>query len=85
MESEKNVLDEIRRSIRPSALFQNYGPLSFEPMPIFKPHLPEINIPCYIPNELDRYMRELIQWFRSVGWSYEQCKHALDEGLKVLK
>lgn len=35
--------------------------------------------------QLDQYMNDLIKWFRSVGWSYEQCKHALDEGFKVLK
>lgn len=84
MESEKNVLDQCRRSIRPSALFQNYGPLSFEPTPIFKPHIPEIKLPL-ISNDLDRYMIELVKWLRSVGWSYEQCKHALEDGLKVLK
>jgi len=32
---------------------------------------------------LDQYMRDLIRYFRSQNWTYEQCKHALEEGLKV--
>lgn len=35
--------------------------------------------------QLNQYMEDLIKWFRSQNWSYDQVKQALDHGLKVLK